>query len=54
MESSEEAGELKTVKVNKDTEHIPMRTNYRADIKKLIIRRNTRDSNTIIIPLNVN
>ncbi len=53
VESSEETGKLQTTPMQKDEDFISVRTNYTPDMKKLIIKKNTADSNKIIIPLNI-
>lgn len=54
IESSDESGKLETTRVKKDEEHISIRTNYKPEMKKLIIRKNNiGDTHPTIIPLNI-
>jgi hypothetical protein len=54
IESSEESGALQTTPVKKNEAVISLRTNYKPEIQKMIIRRiMAGDTNKIIIPLNI-
>jgi len=54
IESSDETGALKTIPVNRNEDFISVRTNYRAEMKKIIIQKTkSTDKQITVIPLNI-
>lgn len=54
IESSDETGALKTIPVNRNEDYISVRTNYRAEMKKIIIQKaKSTDKQITVIPLNI-